>query len=221
MKILLVDDHTLFREGVTLLLQRFDAPVEVVAAGSCEEAFRIADAATDLDLIIIDLSMPGMSGLDGIVVLRERHPEIPVVALSSNDDKDTVLGVLDRGAMGFIPKTSSADVMLAALRLILSKGIYLPPSVFLGDQGVGPSARRRVNSSDASAPTTPADIGLTGRQAAVLFLILQGKPIKTISRELGLSASAVKAHTSAVLRALNVTTRTQAIVAAGKIGLRF
>lgn len=225
MQILLIDDHSLFREGVALLLARLGPAVTVLEAGDCEQAFEVISHAPAIDLVLIDLKMPGMSGMDGIAVLRERHPGIPVVVMSSDDDMETVLRAIDQGAMGFIPKSSSSEVMIGALKLILAKGIYLPPSVFLGARR---SADRRNKGADVPAQETPgaaaktlAQLGLTARQTDVLYLVLQGKPTKTICRELNLSASTVKAHTSAVLRALNVTTRTQAVIAAGKLGLTF
>jgi DNA-binding NarL/FixJ family response regulator len=223
LKILLVDDHALFREGVALLLARLQKGVSIAPAGSCEEALAILEREGPVDLVLMDLGLPEMSGLDGISIMRQRYPEIPVVALSSSDDKQTVLSALDRGAMGFVPKSSSSDTMIAALRLILAKGIYLPPSVFLGDRQIGQGSvptPHGFGESPAKA-MRPADLGLTHRQVEVLYLILQGKSAKLISRELDLSASTVKAHTSAVLRALNVTTRTQAVVAAGRLGLKF
>lgn len=225
MQILLIDDHPLFREGVALLLGRLGPEVTVLEAGACEQAFELIGRTPAIDLILIDLKMPGMSGMDGIAVLRERHPDIPVVVMSSDDDMETVLRALDQGAMGFIPKSSSSDVMIGALKLILAKGIYLPPSVFLGSRRTtepGNKAQEALtrNVLDGSGKTA-AQLGLTARQADVLYLLLQGKPTKTICRELNLSASTVKAHTSAVLRALNVTTRTQAVIAAGKLGLTF
>ncbi|MGZ3253452.1 MAG: response regulator [Burkholderiaceae bacterium] len=228
MKILLIDDHPLFRDGVALLVRQLGPEVGVLEAGTCEEAFRLIDHTQAIDLVLIDLNMPGMSGMDGMVVLRDRHPDIPVVVMSSDDDMETVMRTLDQGAMGFIPKSSSSQVMLGALKLILAKGIYLPPSVFLGARrNVEHRNERQVELEvplqevrDASAKTL-AQLGLTVRQADVLYLVLQGKPTKTICRDLNLSASTVKAHTSAVLRALNVTTRTQAVIAAGKLGLTF
>jgi DNA-binding NarL/FixJ family response regulator len=134
-----------------------------------------------------------------------------------------VLRALDAGAMGFIPKSSTSSILVGALRLILAGGIYLPPSVFLpGSRGPGIDMTTRLAVEPAlTRSKQPSDLGLTPRQAEVLHLILQGKPAKLISRELDLSASTVKAHTSAVLRALNVTTRTQAVVVAGQFGLRF
>ena len=238
MRVLLVDDHTLFREGIALLLRPLVEPLETWEAGSCEEAFELIEQRGAADLVLIDLGLPGASGLEGVRGLREAHPEMPVVVMSSADDKDTVLAALDAGAMGFIPKSSTSAVMIGALKLILAKGIYLPPSVFLGARSPAPATPPATVAGatpvHATTPTTPvngalpsvparrpSDLGLTPRQAEVLHLLLQGKPAKLIGRELDLSLSTVKAHTSAVLRALNVTTRTQAIVAAGRLGLRF
>ncbi len=147
---------------------------------------------------------------------------MPVVALSSADDRDTVLKAIDAGAMGFVPKSSSSAVLMAALQLILARGIYLPPAAFLGPSAdAAPVAHSAAATRVPPQAPTPADLGVSPRQADVLRLILQGKPAKLIERELNLSASTVKAHTSAVLRALNVTTRTQAVVAASRLGLRF
>ncbi|MGQ3053238.1 MAG: response regulator [Roseateles sp.] len=239
MRVLLVDDHTLFREGIALLLRPLVQPLETWEAGSCEEAFRLIEERGAAELVLMDLGLPGASGLEGVQRLREAHPGMPVVVMSSADDKETVLAALDAGAMGFIPKSATSAVMIGALKLILAKGIYLPPSVFLAARNPAPAAapsaaptaavmpmRAAMSPAGPEAPADapgrrPVDLGLTPRQAEVLHLLLQGKPAKLIARELDLSLSTVKAHTSAVLRALNVTTRTQAIVAAGRIGLRF
>jgi DNA-binding NarL/FixJ family response regulator len=201
--------------------------LETWEAGSCEEAFELLAQRGSADLVLIDLNLPGLSGLQGLQRLRQDHPDVPVVVMSSADDKDTVLAALDAGAMGFIPKSSTSQVMLGALRLILAKGIYLPPSVFLGARAapaVSPLPARSSAPVAGEAPAAgrrPAELGLTPRQADVLHLLLQGKPAKLIGRQLNLSLSTVKAHTSAVLRALNVTTRTQAVLAASRLGLRF
>lgn len=238
MRVLLVDDHTLFREGIALLLRPLVQPLETWEAGSCEEAVAVIEQRGAADLVLIDLGLPGASGLEGVQRLRAAHPEMPVVVMSSADDKDTVLAALDAGAMGFIPKSSTSAVMIGALKLILAKGIYLPPSVFLAARNAAPAAAPATapavavtpmlasmpaapDTASGAAARRPADLGLTQRQAEVLHLLLQGKPAKLIGRELDLSLSTVKAHTSAVLRALNVTTRTQAIIAAGRMGLRF
>lgn len=222
MKILIVDDHVLFREGVALLLESLVAGDELLQAGTCAEALDKLAQNTGVELVLMDIHLPGTSGLGAIALIRERFPLIPVVALSSSDDKTTILSAIDAGAMGFIPKSSSPAVLTAALQLVLSKGIYLPPEVFLRDRGGTDEAQRAVAGSVAPVRyTTPADLGLTTRQAEVLYLILQGKSAKAICRDLSLSSSTVKVHTSAALRALNVTTRTQAVVAAGRMGLRF
>lgn len=217
--ILLVDDHALFRDGLALLLGPLRADLRTSQTGSVEEALTTIASAGLPDLVLMDLGLPGMPGLDGIVLIRQRHPELPVVALSSADDRDTVLRALDAGAMGFIPKSSTSAVMLAALELILARGVYLPPSVLPGASAGTLPAPPAAQSARAGAGA--ARLGLTPRQCDVLYLILQGKPAKLIERELDLAPSTVKAHTSAVLRALNVTTRTQAVVAAGRLGLRF
>jgi len=217
MRILLVDDHALFREGLALLLRSAFPDVAIDEAGSCAEAFDLMGNGAPVDLVLMDLQLPGMPGLEGIRQVRDRRPELPVVALSSNDDRDSVIAALDAGAMGFIPKSSTSGVLLAALRLILAKGVYLPPCVFYRD---GP-VEERPPVPRATSTRSTLELGLTPRQSDVLYRILQGKPAKVICRELGLSSTTVKVHTSAVLRALNVTTRTQAVIAAGKLGLRF
>jgi DNA-binding NarL/FixJ family response regulator len=241
MNALLIDDHALFREGLAWLLRPLQEDLTIREAGSCEQAFELLQSGGPADLVLIDLEMPGMHGLEGIATLVSRWPDSTVVALSSVDDRDTVLRAIEAGAMGFIPKSATSAVLIAALKLILARGIYLPPTAFLGVPPPAPVAP--LAPSPAPAPATaplqpihavlspsaasepkgmqPADLGLTPRQSEVLYLILQGKPAKLIERELALSQSSVKAHTSAVLRALNVTTRTQAVVAAGRLGLRF
>lgn len=218
MKILLLDDHTLFREGIALLLKRLHSDVCTIMAGSCEEALDLLKNDAGINLMLIDLCLPGMSGLDGMSVLREKYPNIPFVALSSNCDRETALLALGRGAMGFIPKNSAVDTMIAALRLILAKGIYLPPSVFLDEQY---PQIAHTSHKVLGANTDPKDLGLTPRQIDVLYWILQGISLKNISRELNISVNTVKAHTSVVLRTLNVTTRTQAIIVASRLGLKF
>jgi len=223
MKVLMIDDHPLFREGVALLLRPLLGTSEIWEAGSCEDAFALLARLGCPDLILVDLALPGMSGLEGIAPLRDKCPDTPLVALSSSDDRETVLKALDAGAMGFIPKSSTTAVLAGALRLVLARGIYLPPVVL-------PTSHPALQSTPLSpvgkahaeaAGMHPSKLGLTERQSDVLYQILQGKPAKTIARDLGLASSTVKAHTSAVLRALNVTTRTQAVIAASRLGLRF
>jgi DNA-binding NarL/FixJ family response regulator len=226
LRILVVDDHALFREGFLLLLARLDQRVEVDDVGTCEEALKLVESAGAPDLALVDLKLPGMSGFEGLQVLRARHPDLPVVVLSSDDDPSTVMRALDLGAMGFIPKSTRVEEMLAALKLVLAKGIYLPASVLLRKEGRAalPTSGRPPTATVVSKEGTtikPGDLGLTNRQAEVLYLILQGKSGKSIARELALAPATVKSHTSAVLRALNVTKRTEAIVVASRLGLTF
>ena len=229
MNVLLIDDHALFREGLALLLRPLVEALVVWEAGCCEEGLQLLQTKGPADLVLIDIALPGMSGLQGIACLRQQWPAMPVVALSSSDDRDTVLQAVDAGAMGFIPKSTNSAVLIAALKLILARGIYLPPSAFLGSAREAavmpalPSAPLAAAAEARATPrkTYPRDLGLSVRQSEVLYLILQGKPAKLIEREMALSTSTIKAHTSAVLRALNVTTRTQAVVAAGRLGLCF
>jgi len=223
MKILLVDDHVLFREGVALLLRGLVAGDSLYQAGTCEEALALVAQDPGIELVLMDINLPGTSGISAISLIRAEFPLIPVVGLSSSDDKQTILDTIDAGAMGFIPKSSSSAVLFAALQLVLSKGIYIPPEAFLRDRSVGarPVTHTVAEKAGTSNHATPGDLGLTPRQSDVLFLILQGKSAKAICRDLSLSSSTVKIHTSAALRALNVTTRTQAVIAAGRMGLRF
>jgi DNA-binding NarL/FixJ family response regulator len=223
MKILLVDDHVLFREGIALLLRNLVAGDSLDQAGTCEEAVELVGQDPSIELVLMDINLPGTSGINAIALIREEFPLIPVVGLSSSDDKQTILDAIDAGAMGFIPKSSSSAVLFAALQLVLSKGIYIPPQAFLRDRSVVARAAMRNGADSSGSPghATPRDLGLTPRQSEVLFLILQGKSAKAIAKDLSLSSSTVKIHTSAALRALNVTTRTQAVIAAGRLGLRF
>ncbi len=209
MKILLVDDHALFRDGVALLLRELDPAVQVRHASTVAEALAVIDEGAGIDLILLDFILPGMHGLQALETMRERYPGVPLVMLSSQEDQVTVLRSIHLGAMGFIPKSASSSQMFEALRTVLAHGIYMPP-VSLAGIALPVPARPR---------TTPAELGLTPRQTQVLRLILEGKPMKLIARELGLSHNTAKTHVSAVLRALAVTTRTQAIVAANRMGL--
>ena len=218
MKILLIDDHAMFREGIALLLKHLDQDVCVIQAGTCEQGFKELQNQADMDLILLDLDLPDRPGMTAIAELRERFPDMPVVVLSSMEDYTTVVDVLDRGAMGFIPKSYTGDILFGALKLILAKGIYLPPTIFF------PTKPNRVFETDSKSEVrskSPAELGLTDRQIEVLYLLLQGKSTKLICRELKLAEGTVKHHTIAVLRALNVTTRTQAVIAASQMGIRF
>lgn len=214
MDILLVDDHALFREGLGLLLRDLSEDVCVHHAGTVEAALEVA-AGCALTLVLLDLALPGRSGFEALEELRHWREDLPVVVMSSANDRATVMAAIEAGAMGFVPKTSSSAVMIGALRVVLAGGVYLPPEAFIGD---GAQASTHDNEPRTMAP---AQLGLTPRQTDVLRLILEGQSIKRIARALDASENTIKTHVSAVLRAMNVTTRTQAVVAAHKMGLRF
>jgi DNA-binding NarL/FixJ family response regulator len=216
MKILLVEDHALFREGFRLLLQHIDPQAEILEAGDARSAFDCAGAHPDLNLVLLDLGLPDMPGLDVISEFRERFPACPVVVLSGSDDRDTVMASLDRGAMGFIPKASNSQLLMGALQLVFANGVYIPPSVLTRPSG-GAAASGAAQSNAARANVQPSDLGLTERQIEVLKLVVQGQSNKLIARQLDLAEATVKAHVTAVLRALKVTTRTQAVLAVGEL----
>lgn len=207
MKILVADDHALIREAFRHLLTELEGDMVVLEAGDCDSACRLIAQHPDLDLVLLDLRLPGAGGLATLEKLRTEYPTLPVVVVSALEDPGTVRGALARGAMGYIPKSSSNDVMLNALRLVLSGGRYLPPEILSGD-GLTPSP-----------PASMDEVHLTDRQREVLALMVQGKSNKHICRELGLAEATVKIHVTAILRALKVTSRAQAIVAINHLGL--
>lgn len=206
MKLLIVDDHALFRDGVGLLV-RLDFPqVQLLHAGSLAEALEALERHPDTRLVLLDLALPDASGLDGLARLRAAAEEIPCVVLSAEESPMVVLAALDAGAAGFIPKTTRSETMLPALRTLLAGGVYLPPCVTAG-------------APQADAARAPS-LGLSDRQMEVLRLLVKGKSNKHICRDLSLSESTVKTHLAAIFRRLEVNSRTQAVVAAARMGLR-
>ena len=219
MKILVVDDHPLIREAMRTVLKQLDEGIEVLEAGTCDEALAVAGREPELALILLDLRLPGTSGLDGLQVLRERHPSVPVVVLSASEDRGEVMRALDLGAMGFIPKTQTSGVMIGALKVVLSGGVYLPADVM--SQSAAPTATATNETEGVYDPKAQgAELGLTPRQAEVLSLLIQGKPNKVICRDLNLAEGTVKIHVAAILKALGVMNRTQAVVAVSRMGLK-
>ena len=202
MKILLADDHTLVREGLMLVLHRLGSDTVIVEAADCDAALHIATQHPDVELALLDIAMPGMDGLKGIGRLRERLPSTPIVMLSASEDSQVVREALHRGAQGFIPKSSTGIVMLSALRLIFSGGIYVPPSLLCSSTVSTSDTQSRDNTDDG--------LGLTGRQREVLALLVQGSPNKEIARALNISETTVRTHATAIFKLLHVTNRTQA-----------
>jgi DNA-binding NarL/FixJ family response regulator len=224
LKILLVDDHTLFRDGFVLILKQLAPDYETVCAGSCDEALAQLARNPDTDLVLLDFILPDVQGTQAIESIRRKHPELPVVVLSGDRDVDVaeVLASVRAGAMGFIPKSHSATLLIGALTFMLvHKGIYLPPELFLGSTSFMQADRAGAAPAENPRVCKPSDLGLTPRQADVLYYVLQGKSNKGIARELGVEDNTVRSHVTVVLKALRVTTRTEAIVAANKMGLVF
>ena len=212
MKLLIVDDHHLIREGLRPILKRLGdgEETEVLEAANFEAAVEYADRHRDLDLLVLDLRLPNVAGFAALCDLQERHPSLPIVVMSGEDDPELMRQAIEHGALGFIPKSSSADVILNALRLVLSGGTYLPRQIMASP------------SKSIVAPMKPAGarltgLGLTPRQADVLELLIAGKSNKAICRELNLAEGTVKTHIAAAFKALNVTSRVQAVLAVSRL----
>jgi DNA-binding NarL/FixJ family response regulator len=220
MKVLLVDDHPLILSALQAMIQELDPHVQVTAVGSAAAARAALLADAEFDLVLLDLQLGDASGFDVLVEMRKAHPALPVVVISASDRASDVIQAIDLGAMGFVPKRASNDTLVEALRLVMAGGIYVP-AMHLGSQGAAqraPSAAIPA-AEMATYQVTPSfeELGLTPRQADVLTQLLQGKPNKEIARRLGLSVETVKDHVQAVLRALGVSSRTQAVLAVSQM----
>ena len=219
MKILVIDDHELIREGLRPVLEQLGPAsggeaVSVLEASTYTRAVEIASANPDLDLVLLDFNLPNVTGFAALVDLQERFPEVPVVIMSGQDDAALVRETFERGALGFIPKSSSTPVILNALRLVLSGGTYLPREIMASPPAKPARGTAGVRVAGAEG------LGLTPRQSEVLALLLAGKSNKVICRELELAEGTVKNHVAAILKALNATNRVEALIAAGKLGIK-
>jgi two-component system nitrate/nitrite response regulator NarL len=220
MRVLVCDDHALFREGLRLLLQRLDDSIDVSLTGSCEKGVQEA-AHVPFDLVLMDWHMDGLAGAPALLAFREVAPFARLVVLSGDRSAALVRSVIDLGAVGFIPKDASPEVLMLALRTIASGGVYLPGSVLVG-HGHADSDEGLWKEQPAVAPrdVRQAFPNLTERQADVLRSALRGLPNKLIARELGISDGTVKTHLSAVFRELDVQSRTEALYVAAKHGVK-
>ena len=214
-KILIADDHDLFREGLRFVLQHLDASLQIIEAANFPEALEKSRHESNLHVVLLDLAMPGMTWQEGLVALREHLLGVPVVILSASEEQPLVMQAVKLGASGFIPKSSNSKLMLGALRLVLSGGVYLPPALL--ENSITPKAVLGGN-GDINLRGTP-HVLLTSRQREVLTLVGEGKSNKEIARLLDLSEGTVKLHVTAILKALKVNNRTRAVVAASQLGL--
>ena len=209
MKIRLVDDHPLIRDALRRVLKELTDDATVLEASDYRQAMRLIEEHGDLHLILLDLNLPDRDGFAFLTDLRRRNAKISLVVLSAFHDRDNVLKALDLGALGFIPKSAPREVMVSALRLVFSGGIYIPPEALARPESV--SAR-----TAPGRPVSPAD--LTERQLEVLALMMQGHSNKAISRTLDVAEATVKHHVTAILKALKVMNRTEAVIAVGALG---
>ena len=211
-KVLMVDDHALFRDGMHYVLQQLADEVEVFDAGNFVDGMKEAESNPDIDLALMDLNMPGSDGVHSIRAFHQRYPAIPLVVVSGSDHRDDIEKVMEYGAMGFISKMSSSKIMLGALRMVLDGGVYLPPQLLQQamaglDQG-GMDKRSDRNSKN----------WLTTRQMQTLQLLAEGLSNKEISERMNLAEGTVKIHTAAVYQALRVNSRLEAVSAARRLG---
>ena len=217
MKILVVDDHALIRQAMQGVLKKLKRGAVILGAPNCAQALQVVSANPDIDLVLLDLTLPDRDGFVFLGELRERYPKLIIVVLSAVQDPTTVMKSLDLGASGFIPKSTKGEVIFNALRLVLSGGIYVPPEIFSQGELSNFLASKR---GDTRSQHVLGTIGLTKRQLDICSLIMQGKNNKTIGRTLRLSQSTVKTHVSKILKKLKVSSRTEAVIVLGNMGAK-
>ena len=186
---------------------------EVLESNDYEETLRYLSDDTSIDLLLMDLMMPGVHGLDGVAHICTTYPEVPVAVISVKEDIETIRDALNTGAIGYIPKTSSPSVTTSAIQLMLAGGIYIPPHV------LNQEAEAEANTDSGQSPAAAQEpitlnskmLGVTPRQKEVLDLLVRGKPNKEIAALLGLSPGTVKMHTSRIFKQLDVSNRTEAV----------
>ncbi len=219
MKILIADDHELFLKGLEMVLSDFNPQAEFVKARNYDEIFAIIEKQKDFNLVLTDLAMPGARWLEALQRIHEQLPDTPVIILSAVFDREIVQKTIELGAAGYIPKTSSNAVILSAVNLVLSGGVYIPAELLQGtSQDEFNMLKQLENVSEEQNLAEKVKI-LTPRQIEVLRLIAEGKSNKQIAYELGLSEGTVKLHVTAILKVLNVYNRTGAVAAANHLGL--
>jgi DNA-binding NarL/FixJ family response regulator len=215
LKLLVIDDHPLVQEGVAASLEALGLDVRIVSARGADQGLAAIAANPDLDAVLLDPAVPGMNGFAVLGDMRKRFPELPVIVLSALEDPANVKRALDTGAAGFIPKSSSTDVLIKVLQQVLKGNAAVEPNA------AAASARNGTNGSGAHPPAegTPDATLLTLRQLQVLSRVCQGKTNKQIASELGLSEKTVKAHVTAIFKILGVVNRTQAVLVARRMGM--
>ena len=205
-RLVIADDHPLFRGALREAVSGVFDHADVAEAGSFDEVAAVVDRGGDVDLILLDLAMPGARGFSGLMYLRAQYPSVPVVVVSANDDPSVIRRCMDFGASGFIPKTLGIEDMRSAILRVLKGGVWTPPDVDL-----------QSGSDDQASALLARLARLTPQQVRVLMMLSEGLLNKQIAFELSVSEATVKAHVSAILQKLGVESRTQAVIAAAKI----
>lgn len=211
MKVLVVDDHALIREALHSVLKQLNREAVIFEASNSQKAMRIVEEHPDISFILLDINLPDRDGFSVLRELRERYATIAIVILSSSDDQDTVKRAFKLGALGFIPKTTEREVILNAIKLVFSGGVYIP------SQMLEETRSPRLIDEPAGRDSFKG-IGLTDRQIEVLALLMKGRSNKVIARTLNMAVPTVKNHITAVLKTLGVASRTEAIIKVGKMG---
>ena len=205
-RLVIADDHPLFRDALRQAVESVVASARIDEAGNFEELTALLDQDSDVDLVLLDLTMPGISGFSGLIYLRAQFPAIPVVIVSASDDGGTIRQSLDFGASGFIPKRFGVDTLRDAITKVLGGDVWVPADTDLSS-ATDPDLMRLRDRL----------VTLTPQQVRVLMMLSEGLLNKQIAYELGVSEATIKAHVSAILQKLGVESRTQAVIAAAKI----
>jgi DNA-binding NarL/FixJ family response regulator len=204
--LVIADDHPLFRGALREAISGLLEQVDIAEAGTFDDVVALLERGGDVDLVLLDLTMPGVRGFSGLMYMRAQYPSVPVIVVSANDDPTTIRRCMDFGASGFIPKTLGVDAMRAAISRILNGGVWTPPDVDL-------SAGSNAEATELMARMAT----LTPQQVRVLMMLSEGLLNKQIAYQLSVSEATVKAHVSAILQKLGVESRTQAVIAAAKM----
>ena len=221
MKILLADDHALIRAGLRGELQELGETIDYVEAWDAASLRSVLEQHADLDLALVDLTMPGMQGSASIVALRQEFPTVPLIVLSGIEDVQEVRAVLRAGASGFIPKASLSKVMLQAIRLVLAGGLYLPPQLMPGADNADAPVFSSVRAFAPPPEAAPGRVELLSpRQRDVFELLAKGLPNKLIARQLGITEGTVKSHIATIFDLLKVHNRVAAVAEARRLSER-
>ncbi|MGD9866369.1 MAG: response regulator [Hyphomicrobiales bacterium] len=205
-RLIIVDDHPLFRDALRQALSNSFDKLEILEAGSLDALSGLLETSSEVDLVLLDLSMPGVKGLSGLMYLRAQYAEIPVVIVSATEDPAAMRRCIEFGASGFVPKSLPVEVIREAVKTVLEGGVWSPPDLDLGSGG------------DSETADLVARLAtLTPQQVRVLMMLSEGLLNKQIAYKLGVSEATVKAHVSAILQKLGVDSRTQAVIAVNKI----